>query len=155
MKYIELSQGKKTIVDDDDFENLSKWKWCYSMGYAIRRYTEEDGRSVYIKMHRALMEATQGLDIDHINHDKLDNRRINLRLCTRTQNQQNHKLQKNSTSGYKGVNFHKQNNIWRAQIRIDRKHTHLGCFNTKEEAAIAYNKAATKHFGEFAYLNKI
>lgn len=155
MKYINLTQGKKAMVDDEDFEELNKVKWCFSDGYAIRRYTNEQGSSVYTKMHRFIINTPNKMDTDHINHNKLDNRKSNLRICTRTENQQNHKIQKNSTSGYKGVNYHKVNQVWRAQIRINRKHTHLGCFDTKEEAAIAYNQAAIKYFGEFAYLNKV
>lgn len=97
--------------------------------------------------------------IDHINGDGLDNRKQNLRICTKSENACNRGIDRDNTSGYKGVcyisNKTKRVKRWIAQIAINKKHICIGYFHTKEEAAIAYNEAATKYHGEFAKLNII
>ena len=93
--------------------------------------------------------------VDHINHDEIDNRIDNLRSCTCQQNQMNRRSNKNTTSKYKGVYWLKKNNKWATQIQIDKKVKNLGYFQNEKDAAIAYNKAAQKHYGEFAYLNEV
>jgi hypothetical protein len=93
------------------------------------------------------------MEVDHINHNGLDNRRINLRIATARQNKQNTKIQKSNTSGYKGVT--KDRTKWRAMIRISGKRVHLGMFDDKRDAAIAYNRAAIKYHGDFACINDI
>ena len=93
-----------------------------------------------------------GSEVDHINRDKLDNRRSNLRLVTHTQNCVNASLRVTNTSGFKGVNFYR-GKYWRAYIRVNYRHISLGFFPTAEAAARAYDEAAREHFGEFAFLN--
>jgi len=149
MKKIPLTQGKYAIVDDDMFDYLNQWKWHLSrFGYAVRKPGPEQ-----IYMHRAILKSEKGTSTDHINHDKLDNRRENLRICTTSQNMRNRGKQANNTSGYKGVFWSIPAKKWRAQITVMKKSIHLGLFTTPKEAAKVYNKAAIKHFGEFARLN--
>lgn len=152
-KQIPLTQGKFALVDDEDYEELMKYKWYFDNGYARR-----DGPAPIKKrilMHRQIMNAKAGQDVDHINHDGLDNRRINIRLCTTSQNMQNSKLYKNNSTGLKGVRFHKRMKKYQASIRINGKAKHLGTFENPIDAAKVYNEAALKLFGEFANFNKI
>ena len=109
-------------------------------------------------MHNMIMQPPKDLRVDHINHNKLDNRRSNLRLCTKQQNQWNRrKVVKNTTSKYKGVCWAKKNNKWQASLEFQkdkkRQSIYLGQFISEVEAAKAYNEAAIKHFGEFAKIN--
>jgi hypothetical protein len=154
MKYIELTQGKHAIVDDSDFLELSKHNWCYGSGAALRHlsYDKETGKRTHILMHRSIMDAPDGVQVDHINHIRLDNRRFNLRICN---NQENHwnLLPRGGNSKYKGVNLPTGRKKWCAKIRIKGKQTFLGNFSKEIDAADAYDFAALKHFGEFACIN--
>ena len=146
------------MVDDDDYEYLNKWHWWFNGRYAIKeeRYgkrSENKKRKYY--MHRFLMGAKEGQEVDHINSDKLDNRRENLRLCTRIENAHNKSIQSNNTSGYKGVYWSKAARKWQAYVTIDRKAKYLGLFEDKKDAARAYNQAALNNYGEFAKLNEV
>lgn len=158
MKYIQLTKGKKTIVDDKLFNYLNQWKWhvrvCKGKYYAIRVPYELAGRRKGIYLHRLIMNISHDFHIDHINANTLDNRTINLRQCTRTENNRNSKISKNNSSGYKGVSWNKGNKKWRAYIAAE-KQIHLGFFVKKEEAAKAYNQAARKYHGEFASINTL
>ncbi|MCY7423508.1 HNH endonuclease [Bacillus amyloliquefaciens] len=152
---IQLSKGKVALVDADMFDYLNQWSWFYhENGYAMRSY-RKDGRYRKDRMHRVVVNAPSGFDVDHINGNKLDNRRENLRIATRSQNNANKRMQSNNTSGYRGVNWHKQRRKWVAKIQVDRKSIHLGLYEKKEDAARAYNKAAVLYYGEFAQLNNI
>lgn len=148
MKKIETGGARFALVDDEDFKLLKRRKWFLSNhGYAA------SGREF---MHRLVMGAKRGEEVDHINGDTLDNRKVNLRLVTHQQNIQNRKVNKNNKLGYKGVYQHTQNGNFIAQIQTpQRKRKHLGVFATPEDAAFAYNVAAIKLFGEFARLNKL
>lgn len=145
------------LIDDDDYEKLSKIKWYYrkNEGYAVGNLPSPE-KGVYPKvlMHRYIMDAPKGKQVDHINGNKLDNRKSNLRIATASTNKANCGLRKSNTSGYKGVSIQKgRTKKWAAQIKVDYNRIHLGYFYTKEEAALAYNEAALKYFGEFAKLN--
>lgn len=160
MKIIKISKGKETIVDDDMFKFLNQWTWhCNPYGYAVRTQYEigsgsKNKRTKAIFMHRLIMNTPNDKVIDHINHNPLDNRRSNLRICSRTENQRNMKLISISNkSGYKGVSWSKPTKSWVAQIQINKKQTNLGRYLDIKEAARAYNKAAIKYFGEFANIN--
>ena len=146
MREIPVTQGRVALVDSEDYPLVAGRKWSCSSGAAMRY---ECGVPTY--MARLIMDAPDGIEIDHINGDRLDNRRCNLRLCTHRQNLRNRKRQDNGSSRYKGV--HKSAGKWRAMIGYDGKLYHLGYFADEEEAARAYNAAATEHFGEFARLN--
>jgi hypothetical protein len=107
-----------------------------------------------IYMHREVINAPVDCQVDHVNHDGLDNRRDNLRLCTVSQNQGNSRKQnRETTSRYKGVSWHSRDRRWRAQIRYGKEKVHLGQFLSEEEAAYAYDRAARNRWGEFANIN--
>ena len=157
-KQIQLTQGYSTTVDDDDYDFLMQWKWCFvSNGYAVRlkTYYKFYGKLTprMIRMHRVINDTPNGLFTDHLNGDKLDNRKSNLRSCTKSQNSMNRKGYKNTSSKFKGVTS--RNNKWEASIKIDKKSKTLGRFTSEKEAAKAYNVAALKYHGEFAKLNII
>lgn len=151
-KEIKLNKGFVTVVDDEDFEWLSKFKWCVNHGYAKR--TVRNGlKFVTVRMHREILQASNEMQVDHINGNKLDNRRCNLRLATSSQNQQNRRVGKDNTSGFKGVSWHKKSKKWCAQITVNRKVKHIGIFDDSIEAAKAYDKAAKELHGVFANTN--
>lgn len=152
MKEIKLSkQGKHqgryvAIVDDEDFERLNEYNWFYTKGRACRVENRK-----HIAMHNEIMNTPIGKEIDHINRNALDNRKVNLRICTRQQNICN-EVRKNK-SGLRGVHFRDRKKPWVAYITVKRKQINLGSFNTEKEAAIVYDKKAKELFGEFATLN--
>jgi len=153
-KLIPLTRGYEAIVDDEDFEWLSQFKWCYSTGYAVRKKNYK-----LLMMHREIMQTPLDMDTDHINRNRLDNRRSNLRIVTTSQNLMNRaKMVGHSTSIYKGVSKltpreTQRRNPWRACIRIDSRLVHIGLFLDEIEAARAYDAKAREVFGEFAFLN--
>ncbi len=143
---------KEILIDELDYDLFNTYKWSIytrknNVWYARTRI---DGEAVLL--HRLIMQVSKGEEIDHINHNGLDNRRSNLRICTPAQNRANMQKHK-GVSKYKGVG--KSRNRYRAYIMQDYSQTHLGMFDTEEEAAFAYNQAALELFGEFAHLNKI
>jgi len=160
MKKIPLTQGKFALVDDEDFEWLNQWKWYYSKvgkdgigGYAMRKF-RVNGKQKTIRMHRLINNTPDGMDTDHDNGNKLDNRRKNLRDATTSQNQINRKKGRgNYSSRFKGVFWHKVTKKWHAQITLNGKRIHLGLFVSELAAAAAYDEAAIKFHGEFASLN--
>ncbi|KAA8750168.1 HNH endonuclease [Paenibacillus sp. UASWS1643] len=156
VREIELSNGKKALVDDEDYGWLSETKWSDdSRGYAIRRV--RDGRNTTEKMHRLIVGANPGQIVDHINGVPWDNRRDNLRVVTDQQNSFNTQISSTNKTGFKGVAVYKarKNPGYTAQITVNYRKIHLGCFDDPVEAAIAYNNAARMYFGEFAILNEI
>ena len=153
-KSIPLTQGHAALVDDADYDDLARYSWHIIRGkYTVyaAAYDRETGGTLY--MHRLLTGAQAGQDVDHVNHNGLDNRRDNLRVGTRQQNMRNRRPNRNTSSKYKGVCRYKGK--WVAGFYIDKRRIHLGTFATEEEAAIAYNEAARAHFGEFARLNRV
>ena len=149
MKTIALTQEKFALVDDEDFEHLNRWKWCFANGYAVR----DGGKQMTILMHRVVNNTPDGLETDHRNQDRLDNRKANLRNATNSQNQMNRAKSSGCSSRYKGVYWNKRDSKWMARIKINGKLTHLGYFICEIVAAAKYNEEAKKLFGEFALLN--
>lgn len=148
MKKIKLTQGKFALVDDQDFESLNKFKWHFER-YA-RRTTNLLGKHTNWRMHWSVIgKPLKGLEVDHINGDKLDNRRENLRVVTSRQNQCNTGKYRNNTSGYKGVHWQKRSKRWETKIKIYGYTKYLGTFLTKEEAYKVYCEANKKYHGEY------
>jgi hypothetical protein len=150
MKLIGLTRGKFTKVDDELYDYLNQWKWLYHRsGYAIRMVYNKITKgydTVYI--HREINGTPDGLFTDHIDRDRLNNQKDNLRSVTHAQNLQNTTAHSNSTTGLKGVS--KARSSYVASIRIKGKKTYTDSFKTPEEAKIAYDDASKKHHGEFS-----
>ena len=164
--YGAYGQGKYAVVDDQDYDWLSSYRWHVDnhvgAGYASRSQHVNLGRNRYtavsIRMHREIMGAHAGQMVDHVNGDTLDNRRCNLRFCSHAGNLQNvgktaHRKGRLTTSQYKGVYWRSDRNCWTAKIMANRKTQSLGTYATEQEAARAYDEAARVLHGEFARLN--
>ena len=153
MKEIHLNRGYVTLVDDEDFELLSKHKWHVCFGHNDTAYAAKKTRKGgKIFMHRMILGLTSpNIMADHKNGNGLDNQRHNLRPATRSQNQWNKPCRKDSRTGFKGVT--PRGKKWSTRIIVDKKTIHLGVFFVLEDAARAYDAAATIHHKEFAYLN--
>jgi hypothetical protein len=154
MRTIQLTKGKVAIVDDCDYEYLSQWKWLYSDGYAERKIRINE-KSKHIRMHQYILFAPDGMEVDHKNRSRLDNRRDNLRICTHSQNEANRSIFPNNISGKKGVSWDKVNKKWRAVIEYNYKYIHIGRYKDINDASEAYNRKAKELFGEFAYVEAI
>lgn len=155
MKTIPLTNGKVAIVDDEDYDRVSQFKWFYAKrGYAVRNIKHPDGLGsrgwTMQTMHRFILDKPEASQIDHISMDTLDNRRENLRIATKAQNMWNRNAPRNNTTGIKGVGFVAATGKWRATIAANGSHMHIGTFSTKEEAAMARQEAASRLHGEFA-----
>lgn len=144
---IVLSNGERVMIDDEDAERVRARRWHRSVrGYVC-------GNTGKPLLHRFLMSANPGEQIDHINRNLSDCRKANLRRASPSQNGANRGLNKNNTSGYRGVSWDKSRKRWMAKIEVDRRQVHLGRFEIRELAALAYDAAAKRYFGEFASLN--
>ncbi|MHB8890372.1 MAG: hypothetical protein ACYC46_16295 [Acidobacteriaceae bacterium] len=153
---IPLTQGQIALIDDEDFELVSKHKWCARWAqctksfYAQTAIRKPDGRKTTLQMHRLIMSAQPGQQVDHIHHLTLDNRKSELRLCTVSQNNRNAVKRIDNTSGYKGVSWHKQKQKWVARIMLNGTQKHLGSYATAELANAVRCSAAHDLHGEFA-----
>lgn len=159
MKLIPLSQNKFAKVDDEDFEEMMKYKWFATergkQFYAFRNFPQVNKiRNYVIFMHRQLVGLKRGdkprIEVDHADGDGLNNQRSNIRKCTPSQNRFNRPKNFQNKSGMKGVSWSKGRNKWLAQIKSYGKARNLGAYHTKEEAYEAYCKAAKELHGEFA-----
>ncbi len=152
LAYISLTMGYVAVIDAADVPLVSGGNWCAEVrphGVYARRCEGSGPRKRVIRLHRLLMAAPMGHPVDHINGDGLDNRRANLRLATVQQNNHNRRRTAMNTSGFKGVHLNRQLNKWRAMIKVSGKQSHLGYFDTPEDAAVAYAKASAKLHGEY------
>lgn len=158
MKRLKLSKGLFAKVDDADFEWLNQWKWTAHFrggrqGHGAYRNEKKNGKIIHIDLHRFITKCPKGMIVDHINHDALDNRRKNLRVCTQSENCMNQRRRSNSTTGVKGVWWHEGAQKYTAAIMLNGKSTYLGVFKKKKDAAVAYAKAADKLFGKYAFID--
>lgn len=147
---IPLTKGYFAIVDDEDFERVSQYKWYAHIGESSGPYARQYPIG---QMHRLILDAPPHLYVDHIDGNGLNNRRSNLRLCTKGQNAANSILPSTNRSGFRGVWLHRPLQKWRAGIRFQGRNISLGCFDDPIEAARAYDAKALELFGEFARLN--
>jgi len=157
MKYINLPNNKKVIVDNEDYKYLNSFNWNFNSRYVVRNkhnncYGKCKGKRCYkIFIHKLIMNCPKGKQVDHINHNTLDNRKINLRICTRKQNSHNSLVHKDTLSRYKGVYWNNINKKWIVTI----KKKYFGSFINKEKAAQIYNKNIVNYYGDFSYLNEL
>lgn len=147
-------KGKYALVDDEDYNQVKQYRWHLAAGY-IKTSLKGRRKNRHVTLHDVILWKPKGkkLVTDHINGNCLDNRRKNLRICTNTENCRNTKIGKNNTSGFKGVSWAAERGAWLVQIMVNRKKIWLGYFDNKVDAAKAYDKAAIKAFGDFAWLN--
>ena len=149
---IYLTDSTSTVLDFQDYKKAIQHNWYRDT--TNRVYTKVGEKTLFLS--RFLLCPKEGEIVDHIDGDTLNNRRYNLRITDFKGNARNHGLNKNNTSGYKGVSLEQsKSSRWRAYITVNWKHITLGSYATKEEAAKAYNEAAVKYFGEFARLNEL
>lgn len=153
--FVPLTQGKQAIIDACSAEIVSEHLWHVERNgkrfYAKRGVSLGGKRRKNIYMHRALLAAPDGMEVDHIDGDGLNNKLSNLRLATRAQNAWNCGLHEHNTSGFKGVSWHASKNRWRAQITFYGKRIHIGYFKTPEAAYSSYCKTSERLRGEFAF----
>jgi hypothetical protein len=154
MKEISLTRGLFALVDDIDYEWLSRHKWCIAPGgYAVRGVprAEHKEKGTLIYMHREILGLGYGdkRKADHRDVNRLNNKRENLRVCTQAQNTRNRPIGRDNTSGFKGVSFQAETRKWRASISVNNKGRHLGLFDTPEAAHAAYCEASKKYHGDF------
>lgn len=156
MKEIKLTQGKVALVDDADFEELSKYKWYAERSsntfYAMRN-VRKNFHYVSVRMHKQIMKPPKNKQADHRDHNGLNNQRENLRICTQQQNNMNQRKRVGLSSIYKGVHLYRFGKKWVARIRLNKRTINLGHFKWEADAAKAYDVKAKELFGEFAYLN--
>jgi hypothetical protein len=156
---IPLTKGYVALIDDED-ARLAEFKWFADVRptvvYAARNARAAElaaGSPPIIRLHKMVLSAPTGYEVDHRDGDGLNCRRGNLRLATKSENQRNRGLHKRNRVGLKGVSFHKRTGRWRADIKLPDRQKHLGTFATPEEAARAYDRAALELYGDFARLN--
>lgn len=152
--YICLTLGQETIVDKDDYGYLTQFFWqarptrTKKNFYAIRNVGwDNQGRRLKVSMHREIMHFPEGLEVDHINGDPLDNRKHNLRICTHAENVRNQN-RKSNKAGHKGITKH--GDKWRAQIGVNYEKVHIGVYETRNEAIAAYTTASKWYHKEFS-----
>ncbi len=152
-KEILLSDGiHNVLIDDEDFEDLSKYSWYLHTGYAgrnARKIEISTGSSKIVFMHRSIMNPDRILQVDHINRNRLDNRKENLRVVTNLENHRNLPLSSHNKSGYRGVSWSKKRLKWRVTIFNNLKQEHLGYFSDIKDAAKSYDNRAK----ELGFLN--
>ena len=145
MKRIYLTKGMVAVVDDEDFERVNSFSWYFDGRYAARK---ANGRTILL--HRFVIQTPKGKITDHVNGDRMDNRKSNLRICNQSQNRANSNRPRTNTSGYKGVCYDTRLKKYRAYIKKEGKMHNLGLFKTAIEAHVAYVKKADELFGEYS-----
>ena len=152
----------KVSIDTEDWDKIKQYRWGVSFedkinNYYIKTvYPGEKGQRINAQLHRLILGLTDiKIEVDHIDHNTLNNTKKNLRSCAHTKNVQNKRIYKNNTRGFKGVHWNERSKKWVSRIQCNGKRIALGYFKNINDAARAYNAAALKYHGEFAYLNPI
>ena len=140
-----FNNGGYFIFDKEDYEKIKDYAWVQSNGYACH---------AWLRVHRIIMDCPDGMVVDHINHNRLDNRKGNLRICLQIDNMKNQTLRRNNKSGITGVNKHSYRDCYVARINVDGKRKHIGYYKTLEEAAKARKAAEEKYYGIYANVAK-
>jgi hypothetical protein len=150
------SAQKFALISEEDADLVLSKSWFLRDGYPSTNI-HKNGKRTCVFMHRLIMFGLSENDllVDHVDRDRLNNTRENLRVCTNSQNQANRTTPKNNSSGYKGVRWLSKTQKWQAMIKVNNRVHCLGCYRNPKNAARAYNKAALHFFGEFAYLNEV
>lgn len=153
---IKVKSVRTYLIDDEDYEKIKPFKWHLSReGYIVRTMRIPNRNPKAKFLHRLIMGEPEGFEVDHINRNKLDNRKSNLRICTTTENRWNAKKSSNKsmTSKYRGVHFSKSLQRFVAKTKYRGKRIHIGCFDTETKAAKAYDNLIVKLKGQFAKTN--
>ena len=145
-----IASNNIVLVDKEDYEYLSQFRWSINGMGRVGTAIKVNGRYKSFYMHRMILNPPKDKTVDHINHDPLDNRRKNLRVCTHQQNLMNRALFTNNTSGYKGVYVDKRRGHIYAKISVGGKQIMLGRFSRLQDASKAYTEAASEYYGEYA-----
>ncbi len=148
MRTIPLTQNKVSTIDDRDFALVSKFRWRYDNGYAVRN-VKQGGKTRLQSMDRLIMNAPEDSEVDHRDRNGLNNTRQNLRICTHSENMANRGLFKNNTSGYSGVHYYHSKNRYVVKFKKDNIWHYVGCFKSIEDAVLARNAARPLLHGEF------
>lgn len=152
-KALRLRGGASTMLDDTDYDRAKDFRWHKTTNGYVAGFVMEQGVRRRVYLHRWLLEAQPGQIVDHIDGNKLNNRRSNLRLVTRSQNQANRRHNRNSRSRYKGVTWHKRRGMWMARIQVRGRRITIGYFVDPLQAAYEYDAFARTFFGEYARVN--
>ncbi len=137
----------RTIINTKNIPKITGIRW--SLDNTATGYARSGPKHVNIRLHRLITDAPKDMMVDHINHNTLDNREENLRVCTRSQNGMNRKTNSNTTSGHRGVYWNEDTDKWAAQISVNNAMTYLGLYDTKGEAIVVRNNAEIREFGDF------
>jgi hypothetical protein len=152
VKKIGLTRGKYATVSDKDYRWLARFSWTAQptkTSWVARGVVD----GVLVLMHRIILGAPRGVDVDHKDFNGLHNQRSNIRLATPVQNEMNKRKRSGTSSKYKGVSWQKSNRNWRVIINVNGSKVYLGSFRSERQAALAYDKAAKRNFGRFARTN--
>lgn len=149
--FIPLTRGRVTVIDHEDYKKIKRYKWHYKdTGYAVSYSKGSAAERKQVRMHRLITKCPTRKEVDHIDGNKLNNCKENLRVCTRSQNMMNKGKPKKGSSRFKGVSWHEKSGKWRARIKMNGLEMYLGIFESENEAFRVYREACLFHHKAFA-----